>query len=214
MRKTSNEKNKIFFFNGVLCPDFPEKIPLFFLMLLLVNILNSYFKAANNCWQSCKCSDKYSKALIATICWSFWKELKHVLYILHYHKKKNNPNQNNNKNPNKNKPQSNHVFQVCAVQQQENEQRTVHRIAWECRESSKERSYYSLHKEPVARAGLAQVEAFMPHRAGNKAPIAWNAISQLRQLRPPSKRQTGGTKDFHQGFMCILYTPLTSKIKS
>lgn len=90
MRKASNEKTR-FFSNGVLCPNFPERIPLFFLMLLLVNILNSYFKAANNCWQSCKCSDKYSKALIATICWSLWKELKHVLYILHYlshHKKK------------------------------------------------------------------------------------------------------------------------------
>lgn len=88
MRKTINKKQD-FFFNGVVCPNFPERIPLFFLMLLLVNILNSYFKAVNNCRQSCKCSDKYSRALIATICWSFWKELKHVLYILRclsYHK--------------------------------------------------------------------------------------------------------------------------------
>lgn len=115
MRKRNNEKTR-FFFNGLLCPNFPERIPLFFLMLLLVCILNSYFKDVNNCRQSCKCSDKYSKALIATICWSFWKELKHVLYILHYlsyHKRY--PNQNN-KNPNKNKPQSKHIFQVCAAQ--------------------------------------------------------------------------------------------------
>lgn len=65
------KKQDFSFFNGVLCPNFPERIPLFFLMLILANILNSYFKAANNCRQSCKCSDKYSKALIATICWSF-----------------------------------------------------------------------------------------------------------------------------------------------
>lgn len=52
---------------------------------LLVNTFNSHFKAANNCRQSCKCSAKYSKALIATTCCSFWKEIKkHSLDKLHY----------------------------------------------------------------------------------------------------------------------------------